>query len=102
MLKVEIDDMLVKISDDNFTKAKVDSIRIIAQKYSISDILDFKLSFKETLFDFAEKSASAVLSQPISLNDFYDILYEMFENIEKENSEDFEDTVILFEGLFIT
>ena len=101
MLEIELKDKIINIRDDEFTRAKVDSIKLIADKYAIKDILDFKLTFTENLFGVSRQSTSAVLNESMTLDEFYEILTGMFEEIEKENSEDFEDISILFEGLFI-
>jgi hypothetical protein len=74
---------------------------LIADKYAIKDILDFKLTFTENLFGVSQQSTSAVLNESMTLDRFYGILADMFEEIEKENSEDFEGISISFEGLFI-
>ena len=101
MLEIELKDKIINIRDGEFTRAKVDSIKLIAGKYAIKDILDFKLTFTENLFGVSQQSTSAVLNESMTLDEFYDILADMFEEIEKENSEDFEDISISFEGLFI-
>jgi hypothetical protein len=101
MLEIELKDKIINIRDGEFTRAKVDSIKLIADKYAIKDILDFKLTFTENLFGVSQQSTSAVLNESMTLDEFYDILADMFEEIEKENSEDFEDISISFEGLFI-
>ena len=101
MLEIELKDKIINIRDDEFTRAKVDSIKLIADKYAIKDILDFKLTFTENLFGVSQQSTSAVLNESMSLDEFYEILTGMFDEMEKENSEDFEDISISFEGLFI-
>ena len=101
MLEIELKDKIINIRDDEFTRAKVDSIKLIADKYAIKDILDFKLIFTENLFGVSQQSTSAVLNESMSLDEFYEILTGMFDEMEKENSEDFEDISISFEGLFI-
>ena len=101
MLEIELKDKIINIRDDEFTRAKVDSIKLIADKYAIKDILDFKLTFTENLFGVSQQSTSAVLNESMSLDEFYEILTGMFDEMEKENSEDFEDIFISFEGLFI-
>lgn len=101
MLEIELKDKIINIRDDEFTRAKVDSIKLIADKYTIKDILDFKLIFTENLFGVSQQSTSAVLNESMSLDEFYEILTGMFDEMEKENSEDFEDISISFEGLFI-
>ena len=101
MLEIELKDKIINIRDDEFTRAKVDSIKLIADKYAIKDILDFKLIFTENLFGVSQQSTSAVLNESMSLDEFYEILTGMFDEMEKENSEDFEDIFISFEGLFI-
>ena len=101
MLEIELKDKIINIRDGEFTRAKVDSIKLIAGKYAIKDILDFKLTFTENLFGVSQQSTSAVLNESMSLDEFYEILTGMFDEMEKENSEDFEDISISFEGLFI-
>ena len=101
MLEIDLKDKIIYIRDDEFTRAKVDSIKLIADKYAIKDILDFKLIFTENLFGVSQQSTSAVLNESMSLHEFYEILTGMFDEMEKENSEDFEDISISFEGLFI-
>ena len=101
MLEIDLKDKIIYIRDDEFTRAKVDSIKLIADKYAIKDILDFKLTFTENLFGVSQQSTSAVLNESMSLDEFYEILTGMFDEMEKENSEDFEDISISFEGLFI-
>lgn len=101
MLEIDLKDKIIYIRDDEFTRAKVDSIKLIADKYAIKDILDFKLIFTENLFGVSQQSTSAVLNESMSLDEFYEILTGMFDEMEKENSEDFEDISISFEGLFI-
>ena len=101
MLEIELKDKIINIRDGEFTRAKVDSIKLIAGKYAIKDILDFKLTFTENLFGVSQQSTSAVLNESMSLDEFYEILTGMFDEMEKENSEDFEDIFISFEGLFI-
>ena len=101
MLKVDIKDKIVYVCDDQFTKAKINSIKTIIKKYGIKDILDFKFTFIKDLFGISQQSAEVILNKSISIDEFYNILNDMFEEIEKENSDDFESISISIEGLFI-
>ena len=101
MLEIDLKDKIINIKDDEFTRAKVDSIKLIADKYAIKDILDFKLTFTEDLFGISQQSTCAILNESMTIDQFYDTMAEMFEEIEKENSADFESISISFEGLFI-
>lgn len=100
MLKIDLKDKIINITDEEFTRAKVDSIKLIGDKYGIKDILDFKLTFTED-FGFAQRSGGIILTESITLDRFYEVLEGMFDEIEKGNSEDFESISISFEGLFI-
>ena len=62
MLEIDLKDKIIYIRDDEFTRAKVDSIKLIADKYAIKDILDFKLTFTENLFGVSQQS------RPIAVN----------------------------------
>lgn len=101
MLDVAINDKLIKITDDNFTKAKINSIKIIVDKYGIKDILDFKLTITQEFHKIMQSSAGAYLTESISITELYDILSEIFENFEKEIFDDDDDVTISFEALFI-
>lgn len=101
MLNIEINDKIIKISDDQFNKSKINSIKTIIDKYGIKDILDFKLIFKKDLFGISEQSMDVFLKESISIDKFFTIINDMFENLEKENSRDLDDVLISFEGLFI-
>lgn len=101
MLDVEINDKLIKITDDNLTRVKINSIKIIVDKYGIKDILDFKLTFIQKFYSFAESNADVILSKSISIEELYNLLVELFDTIDEEDLDGEEDMNISFEGLFI-
>ena len=100
MLGVNVNDRLIKISDDQLSKEKIESIKIIIDKYDITEILDFKFTFKETLFELMGNSTEVTLNKSFSIKEFLELLTELFINMEKE-SDDLENVTISFEGLFI-
>ena len=100
MLKIDLKDKFINVCDDEFTKAKIDSIKLIADKYAIKDILDFKLTLTEDC-GILQYSGDMILTESIPLEMFYDNLTRLFEEMEKDNSDDFERIKISFEGLFI-
>ena len=63
--------------------------------------MDFKLTFTEELFGVCQQSAEVILTKSITIEEFYDILTGMFEDIVEENPEDFESVSISIESLFI-
>jgi hypothetical protein len=46
MLKIKVNDKLIKITDEKLTKSKINSIKIIIDKYGITEILDFIVSYQ--------------------------------------------------------
>ena len=94
MLNIEINDKIIKITEDQFSKSKINSIKTIIDKYGIKDILDFKLIFKKDLFGIFEQSMDVVLKESISIDKFFKIINIMFENLEMENSNDLDDVSI--------
>lgn len=94
MLNIEINDKIIKITEDQFSKSKINSIKTIIDKYGIKDILDFKLIFKKDLFGIFEQSMDVVLKESISIDKFFKIINNMFENLEMENSNDLDDVSI--------
>ena len=101
MLKIDLKDKIINISDDEFTRAKIDSIRLIVDKYGIKDILDFKLKFTQDFYGISQESFEVGLKESLTLDGFFDILCGMFDEMEKENSQDIESITISMEGLFI-
>lgn len=101
MLKIDLKDKIINISDDEFTRAKIDSIRLIVDKYGIKDILDFKLKFTQDFYGISQESFEIILNESMTLDRFFDILWGMFDEMEKENSQDIESITISMEGLFI-
>ena len=97
MLNIEINDKIIKITDDQFNKSKINSIKTIIDKYGIKDILDFNLIFQKDLFGISEQSMDVFLKESISIDKFFTIINDMFENLEKENSRDLDDVLISFE-----
>lgn len=100
MLNISFNDKIVKIEDNQFSKPKLNSIKIIIDKYGIKNILDFKLTFKQDFFSIAEDSAEVILNKSVSIEEFFEIMEDMFSNMG-EDSDDIEDITISFEGLFI-
>ncbi len=100
MLKIKVNDKLIKITDEKLTKSKINSIKIIIDKYGITEILDFNLTIKETLFELMENTTDVSLMEPLTINNFIQLLTELVSNIE-EKSDDLENVNISFEGLFI-
>nr|WP_294999141.1 hypothetical protein [uncultured Methanobrevibacter sp.] len=100
MLNIEVNDKIIKITDDQFNKSKINSIKIIIEKYGIKDILDFKLIFKEDLFGISEQSVDVSLKETMTIEKFFEIITDMFETLAK-NSNDLDNINISFEGLFI-
>jgi Asp-tRNA(Asn)/Glu-tRNA(Gln) amidotransferase B subunit len=100
MLKIKVNDKLIKITDEKLTKSKINSIKIIIDKYGITEILDFNLTIKETLFELIENTTDVSLMEPLTINNFIQLLTELVSNIE-EKSDDLENVNISFEGLFI-
>jgi len=100
MLKIKVNDKLIKITDEKLTKSKINSIKIIIDKYGITEILDFNLTIKETLFELMENTTDVSLMEPLTINNFIQLLTELVSNIE-EKSDDLENVNISFEDLFI-
>lgn len=94
MLNIEINDKIIKITEDQFSKSKINSIKTIIDKYGIKDILDFKLIFKKDLFGIFEQIMDVVLKESIIIDKFFKIINNMFENLEMENSNDLDDVSI--------